>query len=213
MRLRRLPSRAGGGGLRPRAATTSPSDYSTHVLANKAVDFLRSATSPFFLYFAPYAPHRPATPAARDASAFSDLAPARPPSYNEADVSNKPQWVQSRPPLSPASQANNDRLRRNEYRTLLAVDRAVGRIVGALSDTGRLDNTMIVFMSDNGFLEGEHRLVEKVAPYDESIRVPLVVRYDPLIAEPRVDASHLVLNIDLAPTFAQLAGVTTPGVD
>jgi N-acetylglucosamine-6-sulfatase len=191
----------------------APSDYSTNVLANKAVNFVRATTSPFFLYFAPYAPHRPARPAPGDGSAFSDLEPWRPPSYNEADVSDKPRWAQARPLLSPTIQAANDRLGRNVYRSLLAVDRAVGRIVRTLEDTGRLGDTMIVFMSDNGFLDGEHRLIEKVAPYEESIRVPLVVRYDPLTTERRVDSSHLVLNIDLAPTFAQLAGVTPPDME
>jgi arylsulfatase A-like enzyme len=96
--------------------------------------------------------------------------------------------------------------------TLLAVDEAVDRIIGALADTGRLGTTLILFSSDNGLLRGEHRWTKKMAPYEEAIRVPLVVRYDPLTAGGRTDG-HLVLNIDFAPTIADLAGVAAPGVD
>jgi N-acetylglucosamine-6-sulfatase len=89
----------------------------------------------------------------------------------------------------------------------------VSRIVDALTETGRLSNTMIVFTSDNGLLWGEHRWHDrKEAAYDESIRVPLVVRYDPMVSAPRTDR-HLVLNLDLAPTFAQVAGVEAPGAE
>jgi arylsulfatase A-like enzyme len=71
---------------------------------------------------------------------------------------------------------------------------------------------MIVFMSDNGMLWGEHRWHNKLVPYEESVRVPMVVRYDPLIAAPRRDP-RLVVNVDLAPTFAQIAGVDAPNVE
>ena len=82
----------------------------------------------------------------------------------------------------------------------------MSEIVDALSDTGRLSNTLIVFTSDNGMLWGEHRWSSKVVPYEESIRVPFVIRDDALITAPRRD-DHLVLNIDLAPTFADIAGI------
>ena len=98
-----------------------------------------------------------------------------------------------------------------------SVDDAVGTIVQALEDTSRLRNTMIVFTSDNGFLYGEHRwgrtgAQNKQVPYEESIRVPYVVRYDPLTATARTDP-RMVLNIDLAPTFAALAGAAAPGAE
>ncbi len=101
--------------------------------------------------------------------------------------------------------------------TLLSVDDAVGTIVQALADTGRLSQTMLVFMSDNGFLYGEHRwgttgAMNKQVPYEESIRVPYIVRYDPLTSTSRTDP-NLVLNIDLAPTFAALADAVAPGVE
>jgi N-acetylglucosamine-6-sulfatase len=105
-----------------------------------------------------------------------------------------------------------DAFRLRQYQSLLAVDEAVDGLVAALEATGRLETSLIVFTSDNGYLWGEHRFSGKEAPYDESIRVPLVVRYDPLIAVPRVDP-HLVLNIDLAPTFADLAGTVASSTD
>jgi N-acetylglucosamine-6-sulfatase len=190
----------------------TPDDYSTDVLARQAVDFVKQGNGPFFLYFAPYGPHGPAKPAPADQSAFSDLEPWRPPSYNEVDVSQKPDWVKSLPRLGARRRQHLDDLRVNQYRSLQAVDRSVAALVDALSQRGELDSTMFVFMSDNGFSWGEHRWVGKQAPYEESIRVPMVIRYDPLTQQPSTD-SHLVLNIDLAPTWAALAGVDAPGAE
>jgi arylsulfatase A-like enzyme len=189
-------------------------DYSTDVLAHQADAVIRGTDpgQPLFLMFTPFAPHGPATPAPRHEGAFSGLAPWRPPSYNEADMSDKPEYMQELPLLTPEEQAEKDELRRNEFRALLAVDDAIGTIMSALDDTGRLSNTMIVYASDNGLLWGEHRSGGKSVPYLESIHVPLVIRYDPLLLSGRNDA-HLVLNTDLAPTFAELAGIAPPAVD
>jgi N-acetylglucosamine-6-sulfatase len=189
-------------------------DYSTDVLAGEADSFIRDAppNEPLFLYFTPFAPHIPNTPAPAYAHAFNDLLPYRPPNYNEEDVSDKPAWVQGLAPLSSTQMTGIDRQRKNEYRTLLSVDDAVHTIVTALSDTGRLSDTLIVFMSDNGWALGEHRWNNKKAAFEESIRIPMVIRYDPEITTPRTD-THLVLNLDIAPTIASVAGVTAPGVD
>jgi N-acetylglucosamine-6-sulfatase len=189
-----------------------PEDYSTDVLADDAVDYIRRTPGSLFVYFAPYAPHTPAKPAPEDEDRVPDLPPLRPPSFNELEVSDKPEWVQNLEPIPRSEQRRIDQLRRRTYATLLSVDRAVGRIVHALAETGRLRNTMIVFTSDNGFLFGEHRFFNKAVPYEEAIRVPLVVRYDRLIRSPRTDR-HLVVNIDIAPTFAAFARVSTPGAD
>jgi arylsulfatase A-like enzyme len=191
------------------------SDYSTNVLADQADTFIRTtpAAQPLFLYFAPKAPHLPATPDPPDANAFSDLDPYRPPNFNEADVSDKPAYIKAEASLNAVDIAGIDEFRKDQYRTLLAVDRAVDEIVQALTDTGRLSNTLIVFTSDNGIAWGEHRWdKKKLVPYEESIRVPMVVRYDPVVTTPRTDAS-LVANIDLAPTIADVAGVTATGAD
>jgi N-acetylglucosamine-6-sulfatase len=185
---------------------TSRADYSTNVLGDLATTFISSSSDPFFLYLAPRAPHAPATPAVRDRRAFRDLAPFRPPSYDEAHVADKPRWLRHLPRLSHRRKRQIDAFRVRQYRSLLAVDRMVGDIVDQLDEEGRLDTTMIVLMSDNGMMWGEHRLSGKGVPYEESIRVPMVIRYDPLVT-PHPDG-HLVLNIDVAPTLAAIAGVS-----
>ena len=168
--------------------------------------------TPLFLYFAPHAPHEPATAAPGDRSAFADLPKWRPPSYDELDVSDKPEYVQRRVRLDAAARAEIDGFRRSQYRSLLAVDRAVGELVEALERTERLENTLLVYMADNGMSWGEHRWQGKLVPYEESIRVPFVVRYDAMIRSPMMD-DRLVLNIDLAPTFADVAGIPAPRVE
>jgi len=193
---------------------SAPGDYGSQVLGNKAADFIRTTDpgQPLFLYFAPHAPHAPATPGPVDERAFSDLPRWRPPSFSEADVSDKPAYVRAHGPVSPGKSDQIERTRRNEYRCLLSVDRQVRKIMDALKATGRLSNTMIVFMSDNGYLWGEHRWYAKQVPYEEAMRVPVVIRDDALIDAPRTDG-HLVVNIDMAPTFAALAGVKAPKAD
>jgi arylsulfatase A-like enzyme len=187
----------------------SPADYSTGVLTRRAVSFLHREEGPVFLYYAPYAPHAPSVPQARDRNAFRALPAFDPPSLNEPNVSDKPAWMHA---LPTRTRAEIDAFRRRQYQSLLAVDRSVGDLVAALKDTGRLHDTMIAFVSDNGIAWGEHRWFRKEVPYEESIRVPFVVRYDAMVRDPRVDP-HLVLNIDLAPTIAALAGVDAPDAD
>jgi N-acetylglucosamine-6-sulfatase len=181
-------------------------DYSTDVLAADASAFIRATpdTTPLFLLFTPNAPHAPATPAERHRASFAELDKWNPPSYNEADVSDKPAYIQSSSPIG------TQEFRRNQYRTLLAVDDAVERIVGTLRDTGRLQNTMLVFASDNGFLWSEHRWKGKAVPYEESIRIPFAIRYDPGVTAPHTNGK-LVNNLDFAPTVAKLAGAASPG--
>jgi N-acetylglucosamine-6-sulfatase len=201
-------------GLNVNGALTSPApgDYSTDVLAGHAVSVIEQAPGPFFLTFAPYAPHLPANPAPRHENAFPRLEAWRPPSYNEDDVSDKPDWVRTLPSMSPGQQRELDEFRRDQLRSLLAVDEGVARILEALERTGRLQNTLIVFTSDNGYAWGEHRRSTKMDPYEESIRVPFVLRYDALALPPR-EERQLALNIDLAPTFAHLAGTFLPLAD
>ena len=172
--------------------------YSTDRLANAAAAFIRSRRGPLFLVFAPFAPHRPATPAVRHEGAFADLDRWQPSSYNEADVSDKPAWLQAKRLRAAGA---DDAFRRRQYESLLAVDQGIATIVRALTETRRLRNTVILITSDNGYLWGEHRLVDKAVPYEESIRVPLVVRYDRLAAPARIE-TRPALNIDLAPTIA-----------
>jgi arylsulfatase A-like enzyme len=191
-----------------RSYGSADADYSTDVLAAKAVEFIRSSGDrPFFMVFSPYAPHTPATPAPRHAGRFSGVPPWRPPSYDEADVSDKARWLRDNvPPMPPEKIATMDALYPLMLESLLAVDEAIGSIMQALRDTGRDEDTLIVYTSDNGFSLGEHRWFGKLCPYEECLQVPFVVRYPRLIASGRIEARQ-VANIDLAPTFAEFAGV------
>jgi arylsulfatase A-like enzyme len=185
----------------------SPQDYSTRVLGAKVSNFIASvpANQPLFLYFAPYGPHDPETPDPVDIGSYTGISPWRPPSYNEADLSNKPAWLQSFPLLTPTTMAAGDQFRQSPIETLQSVDRAVANVITQLMQTGRWNNTVLVFMSDNGLGWGEHRMVNaKFAVYEESVRVPMWVRVPG--ASSRHDA-NIVANIDIAPTFASYAGV------
>jgi N-acetylglucosamine-6-sulfatase len=189
----------------------APADYATDVFANKAAQFIRETNGRLFLYFAPPAPHEPYTPAPQDTDACPNLPPYRPPSFGEPDVSDKPAYVRKVDWTSAAARTAYW-IRRQQCKTLVDVDRAVARIVGALAATHRLSNTMIAFTSDNGYMWGEHRLLHKAKPYEEASRVPLVIRYDRLTSTPR-EEGRLALNIDFAPTFAAVAGVGAPGAE
>mgnify|MGYP000129692764 CR=1 FL=1 len=187
-------------------------DYLTDVIARKAVEAIERAVragQPFFLYLATYAPHAPAVPAPRHAHLFQDAPLPRPPSFNEADVSDKPTVIRRRPPLNPRSIARMEVLYRRRLQSLQAVDDLVETVVRTLARLGQLDRTYLVYTSDNGFHMGEHRLPPgKNLPYEEDIRVPLVVRGPGVRPGQRIDS--LVVNTDLAPTFAEIAGITPP---
>ena len=191
---------------------TSTGEHSTEVLADEAVAFVRDTDGPLFMIYAPAVPHAPAIPSPGDEEAFVELAPARPASFDEADVSDKPEWVRELPRLTMHEERAIDAFRREQYRSLLGVDRAVGELLDALEERGRLENTLIVYTSDNGILHGEHRWTKKEAPYEEAIRVPLVFRWDAAGWATRTE-SALALNIDLAPTIANAAGAERPATD
>ncbi len=183
-------------------------DYSTTVLTNKALDFLRGARQPFFLYFAPVAPHLPAIPAPADVGRFDDLAPFHSPSLNQSNIDDEPWSAWHRRALTPSGLSYIDEVRKRQLESLQAVDRAVARIVSTLARRNLLDRTVIFYTSDNGFLWGEHRLGGKLWPYEESTRVPLIVR-TPWAHGATVNHDP-VLNIDFASTISELAGVV-PG--
>jgi N-acetylglucosamine-6-sulfatase len=194
--------------------------HDTDLHAQTAVNFIKDPTrnksTPFFMYLAPDAPHKPAYYAKRHANMFKGLAlPTKTkPSFNEADVSDKPKWVQNKPRLSSTKISNLTTLYRKRLRALQSVDEMVKNLVDTLSVkdpvTGKapIDNTYIVFTSDNGDYFGEHRLEEKAGAYEESPRVPLLVR-GPGVPQ-GVVRSEFALNNDFAPTFASWASVTPP---
>jgi arylsulfatase A-like enzyme len=189
-----------------------PEDYGTKVYTRKTQEFITRAAAadrPFFAFLAVYAPHDPFTPAPEDTALFPDARAPRPPSYNEADVTDKPAWIQAIPPMNMSKQANSDLFYRLRIQALQSVDRSIGQLIGTLSATGQLANTYIVFASDNGFHLGQHRLARgKQTAYEEDVHVPLIVRGPGVPV--RRKRPHMVGNIDLAPTFADLAGVSPP---
>ena len=160
---------------------------------------------PFFIYLAPYAPHAPYTSAPRHANLFADLKAPRTPNYNEADVSDKPAYISDLSLLTQEQQNTIDKNYRKRLQSLQAVDEGIEAIVNTLKASGQLDNTYIFFTSDNGFHLGNHRqLVGKVSPYEEEMRVTMIVRGPGVPAGVTLD--HLTGNVDLAPTWADLAG-------
>jgi N-acetylglucosamine-6-sulfatase len=185
--------------------------HDTDLHAKTAENVIRQTANnnaPFFMYLAPNAPHHPAYYAPRHASMFTDTPLPKPSSFNEADLSDKPKWVQDKPRLSSTRISEMRDFYRKRLRALQSVDEMVGRLVNALRGTGELSNTYIVFSSDNGIYLGEHRLTEKAAAYNAAPRVPLVIR-GPGVAQ-GVTRSQMALNNDLAPTFASWAGVKPP---
>lgn len=185
-------------------------DYLTDVMAEKAVAIIEStpAETPLFLYFAPKAPHGPSTPANRHEGDFADAElDTDKPSFNESDMSDKPAYMQ-RDPLSQADITALERSNRLRLESLLAVDEAIADLVDALEVAGRLENTFIFFVTDNGYLLGEHRRTAKNVPYEEVIRMSMVLR-GPGVR--RGVNQAMAANIDLAPTIAALAGVEPPG--
>jgi arylsulfatase A-like enzyme len=183
--------------------------YSTDLFATEADTWIRHAPTedPLFLMFTPRAPHGPYTPATRHDDAFADLAPYRSPSWMERNVRDKPRWIRNMDEVEDFWIPTYDKEQIDSLESLLAVDEAVARILDALEDTGRLENTLIVFTSDNGYAWGEHRIWGKNVPYDSSLRLPLVMRWDGVI-NPGTSTSAIVSNVDFAPTLAAAAGVT-----
>jgi N-acetylglucosamine-6-sulfatase len=199
---------------RVRSYGSNPRDYQTDVFAAKARDFVRRRAGgrrPFFLALWTGAPHSEGRgdpnprPAPRHKDRFSNRGLRMTPSFNEADVSDKPRFVQARPRLdgerrTAARNANQDRLA-----SLLSVDDAVETVVDRLRRSGELDDTLIIYMSDNGYLLGEHRLRGKSKLYEESSAVPLLMR-GPGVPSGAV-RKQMAGNIDIAPTILDVAGV------
>jgi N-acetylglucosamine-6-sulfatase len=164
---------------------------------------------PLFLWLAVSAPHNPAFYPATDAGKFSNAPLPKPPSFDESDVSDKPGWVRDNRRLSDQKVEELTGLYRDRLRALQMVDRTVANLTEALADVGRLENTYIFYFTDNGYMLGEHRLaLTKDVPYLDDIDFPMIVRGPGVPAGASRD--ELVLNNDLAPTFAHLAGAESP---
>ncbi len=198
--------------------------YLTDVLTSYGVQWLQGRGSePFLLILSHKAPHDPFDPGPRHAGEWTDAALPEPASFLDSFAS-KPAWQRryvlcggtpaalggcADPPheIPPWPWPARERWRLDYLRTLLALDDSVGAVVSALESRGLLSSTYVVFVSDNGFFLGEHRLGDKRLMYEESIRVPFVIAGGAALAHKNQD---LVLNLDLAPTILQLAGVGVP---
>ncbi|WUH98114.1 sulfatase [Spirillospora sp. NBC_00431] len=189
-----------------------PQDYLTDVLASKGLDFIKRAhgsSQPFFMEISTFAPHGPFVPAPRHVGKFPTLRAPRSPSFNEADIRDKPSWLRSHRLLREPGIGRIDAGFRDRVRMVQSVDEMIGRIRTTLKELGIDRDTYLVFGSDNGFHMGEHRLAGgKMTAFDTDVRVPYVV------LGPDVPAGHkvgqTVQNTDLAPTFLELGGVRPP---
>jgi len=205
--------------------------YITDELNKYAMDFVdKNSNKPFCLYLSHKAVHQPFTPAERDKDLYSsDLVP-EPAGYRD-NLENKPAWQRIEPnaeqrlrlrdrdlnkinPVAsrkyvpwPAKTGRGEQ--KNYLKCLSAVDDGLGKIYDLLRKKGILDNTIIVFAGDNGFFHGEHGKGDKRLAYNESMRIPLVMRY-PKMAKAGQSVSDMVLNADIAPTFLDLAAVKIP---
>ncbi|MGI8822522.1 MAG: sulfatase family protein, partial [Acidimicrobiia bacterium] len=186
--------------------------YSTDLICRQAKDFLATqTTTPFLLYLAPASPHSPNTVATRHIGAYGGIAMPQYPSHNVIPTPNPPAYL----PATPLSDTTMVRYREGHRKALqsnLAADDMVGQVYDQLSTDGRLNNTVWMFISDNGGGTGEHRLSGKQCPYIECHRVPFIVVCPTSICPGAGagvrDADNYALNIDIAPTIAELAGVT-----
>ncbi len=189
--------------------------YYTTVITDHAVQWLQGRhDKPFLMILGQKAPHGgPIEPEPKYAHAL-DATPVGKPANYDAWRDGKPAWLAEAWPTWHGAGGplynyrDYDKFVRAYYGTLLSVDDSVGRVYAALKKTGQLDRTVIIFTSDNGFALGEHGRVDKRTMYEESIRVPLLVRYPPLI-RPATVINEMVLNLDLAPSVLDLCGASS----
>jgi arylsulfatase A-like enzyme len=197
--------------------------HETDFLAWRAENFIRArgADEPWFLTVATNAPHSPALASDRNDGTYAGRVMPRTPAFNEADLSDKADMWRENPRLENEAcprdyrkdfefqcLAEVDEVWRDRMESLQDVDDMVEGLVGTLREKGFLDNTYIVFSSDNGYAMYDNRIYSKGAPYERSHKVPMIVR-GPGVGAGRTD-NHLVANIDFAPTFSAWAGADTP---
>jgi N-acetylglucosamine-6-sulfatase len=186
--------------------------YITYLFQEHVLEFLDQASQqrkPFLLLFTPNAPHAPHTPLKEDKNLYTDLPPWRPPNFNEEDISDKPSSIANKPLLGDEEAAQIENIRRRQIQTLASLDRTIGEIMRKLEESGELDNTIVIFISDNGKHWGEHRMDTKSTAYEESVKVPFALRHPTLVPEAYTE-DRLVANIDIAPTIYELSETSMP---
>lgn len=177
----------------------TPAGWVDDSTTDYALEFIEShATQPFLAVIGFKAPHHPRTPPSRTTKLFSDATVARPANFNATAP-----WDDNGPRMMTQEGI------RNYFRTVAAIDNDVGRVLDKLTELNIAEKTVVVFTSDNGFFIGEHGLGDKRAAYEESIRIPFIIKHPQITLGAQTNES-LVLNIDLAPTFLAAAGLPKP---
>jgi arylsulfatase A-like enzyme len=197
--------------------------YTTDILTGLAVDWLkaqaRDTSRPFFLMLSHKAVHAEFVPAPRHAGRFRDVAIPYPPTMprTEANLAGQPRWVQAQRyswhgvDYAYHGQFDFDTFYRRYSETVLALDESVGRVLDAVEEAGLAEDTLVIYLSDNGFSLGEHGLIDKRHAYEESIRIPMIA-WGPGLVPAGARVVDLVRNIDVAPTVLDLAGIETDRV-
>lgn len=192
--------------------------YITDELTDYAMDFLqnRKKDKPFMLYLSHKGVHADFIPAQRDKDRFKDHTFKPPVSMAIGSQKDAPMWLQNqRNSWHGVEYPYHSQLDIGEYykrysETLLGVDNSVGRVLEYLEKEGLLESTLVVYMGDNGFMFGEHGLIDKRTAYETSMRVPMLAHCPDLI-KPGTVVKEVVANIDIAPTFLEVAGLKSPG--
>jgi len=187
--------------------------YYTTVVTDAAVDWIKKKhAKPWMLVLGHKAPHGgPITPEPKYEKVFDAEAVTKPANAEAYKGGGKPKWLEEQYPTwhglgGPLyGQKEYGKFVRAYLGTIASVDDSVGRLYQTLKDAGQLDNTLIVFTTDNGFAIGEHGRVDKRTAYEESLRLPLLVRYPPL-AKAGTVVKEMVLSLDLAPTVLDVCG-------
>ena len=194
--------------------------YITDLLTDYALDWLkqeRDATKPFFLFLSHKAVHAMFEPAERHRGRYENVTIDYPPSMADTDENyrGKPAWVRAQRnswhgvDYMYHGQLEFDGFYKRYCETLLALDDSIGRVLDFLDANGLGEETLVMYMGDNGFSFGEHGLIDKRQMYESSMRVPLLVRC-PALIRPGAVVPQLVQNIDIAPTILDAAGVSAP---
>lgn len=188
---------------------TKQKGYVTDYLTDYAIDFIKQPRKkPFCMYLSHKAAHAPMTPADRHKGVYKN-APVELPEKFSMKEYRKENFMQMAAMKIKTPEDMRQRII-DYHETLLAVDESLGRILDLLDKTGQAENTMVVFAGDNGYFWGEHNLIDKREAYEESIRIPLLMRYPARIENPGRVVAEMVLNIDVCPTFLQTAEMGPP---
>lgn len=202
--------------------TYRDSTYITDLLTDHALNWLKSRdkSKPFFLYLSHKAVHAPVEPARRHKGMYKNLPYVLPPTYYQTlnDDYKKlgwPEWVKQQRyswhgvDYLYHTHESIEELVRTYCETLMAVDESVGSVMDYLKQEGLDKNTLVIYMGDNGFAFGEHGLIDKRTFYEESVKVPFLVRCPDLFGGGQT-ISKMVQNIDIAPTILAGAGLVKP---